>query len=261
MEATSFLYHDIVDTDAGDISGFSHPGTAKYKLRPTELKDHLRAVSQATKEKPVSIFEVLKGKTLCLPIMLTFDDGGISAYNCVAGILEELGWQAHFFITTNYIGKPSFVNVKQIRALREKGHIIGTHSHTHPERMSSLGWDKLVEEWRVSTERLADILGEKIEVGSVPGGYYSKRVAEAASACGLRALFTSEPVKTCSYHDGCLVLGRYTITKNMPSGISFALVKGRLLPRAQKFIVWNLKKIPKALGGKFYLKIRKFLVK
>src|SRR5690606_41518968 len=41
-----------------------------------------------------------------LPI---FDDGGISAHDVIAPALERLGWSGHFFVTTDFIGAPSFV--------------------------------------------------------------------------------------------------------------------------------------------------------
>lgn len=260
MEAASFLYHDVVGGGTINASGFSTPGAGKYKLSPREFKAHLEGISQATANKPISVFELLDGKKGDSPVLLTFDDGGVSAFNFIADVLEQLGWKAHFFITTDYIGTDAFLNPKQICDLRARGHIIGTHSCSHPERISALSWDKLIEEWESSIEKLSDILGEKVEVGSIPGGYYSPRVVAAANQCGLKALFTSEPIRKCFYSGKCLVLGRYAVTKGMSPKKSAALVRGEFFPRVQEVVIWNLKKIFKALGGKFYLKIRKFLV-
>ena len=48
-------------------------------------------------------------------------------------------------------------------------------------------------EWSESRQRLEDMLGHAVTVGSVPGGYFSRAVAEAAAEAGLQVLFTSEP--------------------------------------------------------------------
>ena len=34
----------------------------------------------------------------------------LSSYTLIADRLEALGWRAHFFITTDYIGTPAFMN-------------------------------------------------------------------------------------------------------------------------------------------------------
>src|SRR5437879_9095462 len=125
--------------------------------------------------------------------MRTCNDGRVSAPTAIAWIQDRYGWRAHFLITTDYIGKPAFLNEDQIRALRKSGHVIGTHSGSHPRRMSALGWEELLEEWSRSTKTLSDVLGEPVTVASVPGGCYSRRVAAAAAASGIKALFTSEP--------------------------------------------------------------------
>src|SRR5437867_4850213 len=54
-------------------------------------------------------------------------------------------------------------------------------------------------------------LGEPVTAASVPGGCYSRRVAAAAAAGGIKALFTSEPITTAHHVDGCVGFGRYTI--------------------------------------------------
>ena len=57
---------------------------------------------------------------------------------------------------------------------------------------------------------LADILGEPIEVASVPRGYYSRQAAASAARAGLKLLFNSEPVTRAHTVDGCMVLGRFS---------------------------------------------------
>ena len=260
MRAISLLYHDVVTAYEYDASGFPGSGAARYKLDLVEFKSHFKAIAEAIKSKPISIFDLPAATNNSLSLILTFDDGGSSSYSYVADILESYGWHGHFFITVNYIGAPSFVTQEQIRALRKRGHIIGTHSCSHPERMSYLSWDQLIEEWSTSVAILSDMLDEPVTIASVPGGYYSKKVAESAATSGIKALFTSEPTAWCYRVNGCLVLGRYTVLRGVAPEVSAGLASGELLPRLRQSLFWNTKKVAKVFGGRYYSKLRKYIL-
>ena len=90
--------------------------------------------------------------------MITFDDGGASAL--LAG--EELArrsWRGHFFIATDLIGRPGYLDWDGVRAVAEMGHVIGSHSCSHPDRMAACTWDQLMDEWSGSAAILAEELG------------------------------------------------------------------------------------------------------
>jgi len=259
MRAFSLLYHDVVNPGEFDSSGFPDIGARSYKLERDEFERHLNAIARTAKSKPISIFDLLGGAKINLPFLLTFDDGGSSA-TFIADILESFGWRGHFFIAVNYIGTPSFLTKKQILALKKRGHVIGTHSCSHPERMSHCSWKELLEEWGTSAKILSGILGEQVSIASLPRGYYSKKVAAAASFVGIKALFTSEPTTRCNYVEECLVLGRYPIQRWTPPEIAAGLASGQLSPRLKQFLFWNFKKIAKSFGREFYSKTRKFFL-
>src|SRR5207247_10334893 len=141
--------------------------SAIYKLSRETFQNHLNAVAKANPGP-----------------LLTFDDGGVSAYSHIADELEERGWRGYFFIATNWIGKPGFLTSSQIREIRARGHIIGSHSCSHPARMSHHTLGDIIHEWSRSSAVLADILGQQILTASVPGGYYSEKVARAAAIAG-----------------------------------------------------------------------------
>ena len=126
----------------------------------------------------------------------------------------------------------------QIRSLRTRGHRIGTHSYSHPARMSSCGPDQLVAEWRDSSRRLGEILGEPVTNGSVPGGYYSQEVAEANSIAGLRLLLTSKPTVSEWVVSDCVVAGRYTIYRGTSARTAAALVAPDSAARAIQAAAW-----------------------
>jgi peptidoglycan/xylan/chitin deacetylase (PgdA/CDA1 family) len=84
-------------------------------------------------------------------------------------MLERYGWPGYFFVATDWIGRPGCLNAARIRELDSRGHVIGSHSYSHPERMARQSWERLLAEWKASTEQLASILGYPVKVASVPG--------------------------------------------------------------------------------------------
>jgi len=128
--------------------------------------------------------------------------------------------------------------------------------------MSYCDWNELVDEWKKSISKLSDIIGEQVNIASVPGGYFSNKVAKAASACGIRVLFTSEPIKKIYYVDKCLVLGRYTLLRGMSPRISAGLSsRSKSLYQIKQYLYWNIKKSAKLIGGRHYLTIRKLILR
>jgi peptidoglycan/xylan/chitin deacetylase (PgdA/CDA1 family) len=195
------------------------------------------------------------------PLFLTFDDGGSSAHTSIADRLEKHGWKGHFLVTTDYIGKRGFLIKEQIRDLRQRGHVIGTHSASHPPWMSRCSWRQLVAEWTTSVKVLSELLDEQVIVASVPGGHYSKQVARAASHAGIKVLFNSEPITRRHQVDGCLVLGRYTIIRGTSPALVTRIACGDPASRFRQFLFWNTKKVFKFFGGKAYLRIRSLALK
>jgi peptidoglycan/xylan/chitin deacetylase (PgdA/CDA1 family) len=262
MRAACLLYHDVVESADWDLSGFTGPGTVKYKLNRPEFEGHLAAIAKV-RNTPASTADELTntGDDEALPFLLTFDDGEESAATRVAGILERFGWRGHFFITARQIGRKGFLNAEQICLLRTKGHLIGSHSFSHPTRMSHCSKEELTYEWTSSIKILSDILGEQVDIASVPGGYYSERVGETAAAAGVRVLFNSEPMTAVTSVGGCLVVGRYNIFRGMPSRVSGDLVSVHSHERPRQWLYWNSKKIAKRIAGPSYLAARQWLLR
>jgi peptidoglycan/xylan/chitin deacetylase (PgdA/CDA1 family) len=261
MRALALLYHDVVEPDDFAASGFSSPDADTYKLDVETFAAHVSAIDSAIHDSPGSALELFERASAEPLRLLTFDDGGVSAYTHIAGVLDRLVWPGHFLVTTNRIGTPTFLSREQIRSLRQRGHIIGSHSVSHPTRMSACGWDVLVDEWGNSRRALSDILGEDVTVASVPGGYFSRTVATAASAAGIRLLFTSEPTTRCYFVDDCLVVGRYCMRTGTSPSIAARIVRGDWSPRLNSWISWNARKAAKKMAGDFYLRARLALLR
>jgi peptidoglycan/xylan/chitin deacetylase (PgdA/CDA1 family) len=255
LRTIALLYHDVVPPGQDAASGFGGADADIYKLHVDEFESHLREIARAAPTAPVSGRD---GAVAEEPrLLLTFDDGGVSAILYTAGLLEQFGWHGHFFITTDQIGKPGFLNDIQIRELHRRSHVIGSHSCTHPARMSRCTRKQLDYEWRESVQRLTQILGDPVSTASVPGGYYSRVVAESAAATGLRQLFTSEPVTSSHLVEGCAVVGRFSVQRGASPQWVGSIVSGNVLPRFQQYIFWNGKKLLKAVGGETWLAMRR----
>lgn len=254
MRALTLQYHDVTPPGAADSSGFANPAAATYKLDEADFAAHVRAVSAVARHRPTADAPLAE-RDGAPPVLFTFDDGGASAHDVIAPLLEGSGWRGHFFVTTDFIGTPGFLSADQIRALRRRGHVIGAHSCSHPTRMARCDRATLRREWGESVRVLAELLGEPVTTASVPGGYYARPVAVEAAAAGIRTLFTSEPVARVERVDGCAVVGRYTLRRWSPPSAAAALAAGRRAPRYRQWLVWNAKKAAKRAAGDAYLRV------
>ena len=259
----SLIYHDVVKREDHQQSGFPTPDAAIYKLDPDLFKQHLAAIAGAVSSRPILVTELESNNEgnegSEHPWMITFDDGGASSHHPIADLLESAGWRGHFFITTDYIGKPGFMSREEVRDLHRRGHKVGTHSCSHPLRFASRPLEEMKREWGESARVLSEILGEPVRIASLPGGQYSRQVAQSAVASGIRIMFTSEPIARTDYVDGCLVIGRYSIQRWMPPAVAAGMASGRLAPRFKQWAWWETKKLIKSAGGESYLKLREIL--
>lgn len=210
-ELASFAYHDVTD-DPTD-TGFQRPGAMPYRLGVTTFREHLAAIASGA--RPPALVTALEPRAGGRHLLLTFDDGGRSALR-VSDLLAERGWRGHFFVVTGLIGTRGFLDTDGVRALRRAGHVVGSHSHTHPDIFRELSRRRMVEEWRTSTGILEDLLGEACTVASVPGGDSSSTVPVAAAEAGIRFLFTSDPVLAPRLVGDCWVFGRFNVKRTTP---------------------------------------------
>ena len=256
MPIISLEYHDVVPNDRWDDSGFPGPAAASYKLSMTRFLEHLEGLAEVGPSVGPRVQQALAEQRDA--VLLTFDDGGSSAI-AIGRQLGERSWCAHFFVATDRIGQSGFLKREEIAELSRQ-HVIGSHSASHPTRMSRLTDAELLEEWRRSIEVLEGIVQQRVTVASVPGGYYSPRVAETAAAAGLEVLFTSEPLIRIERVSACSVLGRYTLRRDHTAAYVRQLVGRAPVARAAQWLNWNLKKIGKRLAGDAYLRARERLL-
>jgi len=212
LEIASFGYHDV--TDDPFVSGFQRAGALPFKHTVTGFARDLDAIAGGP-SAPRLVTDI----DLSIPgrhLLLTFDDGGKSALH-IGDALCARGWKGHFFIVTDLLGTRTLLAPAELRHLRSSGHLIGSHSRTHPDIFNALSPRRMLEEWHASTDALSQVLGERCATAAVPGGDISPQVLESAAAAGLRSLFTSEPWLVPRRVHGCWILGRYIVKAATPS--------------------------------------------
>lgn len=261
----SLMYHDVFpDSASHRSSGFPEDGAAVYKLPVSAFRAHLDQLAKTLPSPP----RILSHRECRLAPgdrrawSITFDDGGASAYEHIAPALEELGWRGQFFVTTARIGDAGFLTAGQIRDLHDRGHLVGSHSHNHPRRISELPIDEIRREWVESIGSLGEIIGLPVAVASVPGGFYSRSVGLAAATAGIRLLFTSQPVHAPSRLDDldCVLLGRYAIKRGTRPREAASLAAGALRPRLLMQMGWKARGAAKTLFGSRYESLRRSLL-
>ncbi len=236
------MLHDVLPDDrALDESGFTGPGPDSYKIRQP-------------------LFESMARRARAAGTILTFDDGGRSALDVVAPVLAEHGLRGEFFIATDRLGTPRFLDRRGVAELAAAGHVVGSHSHTHPDVMPALSDEQILSEWRTSIAVLEDATGRPVEHASVPNGFTNRAVVAAAQQAGIKTLFTSTPTRRRRAYQGMDVVGRYTVlASDSPRG-AIALASGGLLPRLQQQARWNALALAKQLLGDRYLVVRSRLL-
>lgn len=225
------MYHDIV-TANDKSSGFQNDSAFPYKVEENVFEEHVKALQ-------------------CKDVVFTFDDGGASFYTKAAPILEKYGFRGVFFISTKYIGTSGFLTEGQIKELAERGHIIGSHSHTHPKVFSDLKTNEIKEEWEQSYATLNSILGGNGLTASLPNGRSSKEVLNYAFAAGFTVVYTSEPTVMIRQINNNKVIGRYVIMEHMSTQKVVKIVTSKMT-RLKLYVKWRLVVLARTILGSLY---------
>ena len=166
---------------------------------PAELDAHLDYLRSAG-YNTITLREVLdaedgRGKLPRRPIVLTFDDGYVDAATEVLPRLLKRGQKATFFIVSGFCAENANARVTQwhkqfltwteVKALRDAGMEIGSHSVSH-RKLSPLKRDDLRAEVTQSRAALEGYLGMRIEFFAYPYNDQSKWVRRAVEKAGYR---------------------------------------------------------------------------
>ena len=127
------------------------------------------------------------------PVLLTFDDGYLDAYEVVFPILEEFGLKGTFFIITDYVdrGNPNHMTWEMIKEMSAAGHRMEPHTKTHPD-LSSLGWDGQVYQILGSQQTLAAHIGYVPRYLCYPAGRYNEDTLAILEQLGFWGAVTTQ---------------------------------------------------------------------
>lgn len=252
MHVPSIIYHDVVERHSDD-SGFAGAAAARYKYFRDEFDSQLDAISAAAKYHAVTVNEFFSRPRKHL-FLFTVDDGG-SCSLYIADQLQKRGWQGHFFVVSDLIGSTGFVSKADIRELYARGHVVGSHSCTHPHWMSDLAPAELDREWGDSVAALSDITGAVVTAASVPGGACAPHVVTSARDAGIRTLFNSEPTTQVYFDGSCAVFGRFSSKQGVSAKRAAALVHGTGSARMRQSLTWGIKRAVKTHARPLWEKV------
>lgn len=204
IRVCTLMYHDVYDVSNKE-SGFNIDSNYPYKIKKEAFEEQIKALSEYIETKNVD-------KEY---IRLSFDDGGVSFYNIIMPILEKYGFKGYFFIATSFIGQEGFLTEQMIKEMYSRGHVIGGHSHTHRQRMHTLPYKDLEEDWKECVDALSRITGNKIEIVSLPNGFESSSIFEVLQILGIKEVYTSEPFEKVKQKNQICIYGRYGVRNSM----------------------------------------------
>ena len=145
-------------------------------------------------------------------VAVTFDDGSESDLVAAAPILREAEYNATFYITVAFLGRPGYMTAAQVRELGALGFEIGCHSMTHAY-LTDLDERGRRSELADAKAQLEDILGKPIEHFACPGGRWDARVAQIARTAGYHSVVNSRARINAPSTDA-FALGRVTILRH-----------------------------------------------
>ncbi len=244
MRNIVLMYHCVYRNNFKE-SGFQEGNACQYKVQVDDFELQVKSISEYCEKNNIdrSIIE------------FTFDDGGVSFLLEIAPILEKYNWRGVFFISTKYIGYDGFLTKENIKELSDRGHIIGSHSYSHPMYMDLLPYDDILEEWNRSIKELADIIDREVIIASIPFGFGSLAVIEAARKAGVKKLYTSVPQVTIENSKGMDVIGRFVMHNNSRVEDVIRIIE-KPSERYYLYYKWKALKVLKSILGEKYEQVK-----
>lgn len=235
------MYHDIYNQSKKE-SGFDNSGANLYKIKYQQFYEQL---------------EQIKSNHF---ITITFDDGGISAKNIAVKLLNHLNIKAIFFVSTDFIDTKGFLSSKDIQDLFKMGHIIGSHSCSHPKDISRLNQNQLYNEWSESKFKLEKIINSKIHHASIPAGKHDKKVLNVLNDLQYTHVYTSIPGYDSFIYKNLIIYKRIVVKSSTTLKQFKNLLEKPSLIHYLRIRYTFIKVIRHLLGSNFY-KLRNLILK
>ena len=248
-------YHDLGHECDGEKT-FHSP----YVLAPEKFHHHLQWLKDNGYET-VSCDDFVAGRVNPKSVIITFDDGHISAYTQALPILQLFEYQATFFLVSRFVGQDNYLNRKHIREMQEAGMRFESHSMTHPYLLT-LGRKVMEKEIRESKLEIEQITGDSVHHFCIPYGFYNRELLHCIKDAGYQTAITEKigyaSPKVQSFH----ILPRFTIKKHITQQ-DFIHIMCRQYHRMLSFYLFEitLHWAKKILGFNGYMKLKTFITR
>jgi peptidoglycan/xylan/chitin deacetylase (PgdA/CDA1 family) len=124
------------------------------------------------------------------PVVITLDDDWEDQYVYAFPILKAFGYDATFFVPSNFPGNSSFISWDQLREMVAAGMTVGSHSESHPYLTRIESTSTLEAEIAGSKAELESELHVPITEFNYPFGAYTPRIIALVKAAGYAAART-----------------------------------------------------------------------
>jgi peptidoglycan/xylan/chitin deacetylase (PgdA/CDA1 family) len=205
----------------------SEPGYVRYILPRDSFQAQINWL-QRNGWRGLTVSEALAypgGKS----VAITFDDGCETDLITAAPILKAAGFNATFYATAGFLGKTGYLSPDQLRQIHALGFEIGCHSMTHAY-LNDLEMPALRHEIVDSGKQIEDIIGQRVEHFSCPGGRYDERALSVAKNAGYRSVATSH-AHANSIDTSLFSLGRVAIIRGCSEAAFEGICTGKTLQK------------------------------
>jgi peptidoglycan/xylan/chitin deacetylase (PgdA/CDA1 family) len=146
----------------------------------------------ANNVKTLTIDDLLSQKSLPekRAICLTFDDGWLGNYLNAYPILKEYEFKGTFFIATDLIGKPFYMNWEQLEEMQASGMSVQSHTVNH-RPLAGMEEQEIVFELLESKKAIEERLRVEVNHLSLPHGLKNGRIWPLAEEIGYKTISTS----------------------------------------------------------------------
>jgi peptidoglycan/xylan/chitin deacetylase (PgdA/CDA1 family) len=189
MNHRILLYHEVTDFPER-TKQIRKMGPAD-SLPTDQFEEQMAFLSDRANTKVVTTDDLfVEAQDSAKKVVLTFDDGFIGNYLFALSILEKYGYKATFFVTVNNISRERYMSWDQLGILYKKGHLIQSHTMTHP-MLAECDEGQIIYELETSRKVIEDKIGGEVKYLSLPFGSSNKRVIGIAKRLGYQGIFTS----------------------------------------------------------------------
>ncbi len=181
------MYHYIrVNPDPDDLLGFN------LSIPPAEFDRQMSLLAENGYET-VSFDQIydLSRPLPEKPILLTFDDGYADAYTAAFPVLQRYGFQATFYVVTDFVGRPGYLSTDQILEMAAAGMSFGSHAVSH-RSLTSLSASRVEQELSQSRAGMEDLLQRPVLDFCYPLGRFNQGVRQAVERAGYRSAVTTK---------------------------------------------------------------------